>query len=81
VRGKIKKTKNKSRTEAFLEYVHDNPSELDELRAKQELKWEREAEKMYEERRAPDVLEDLESCKVELMRLKKAQRMVQEVPF
>lgn len=81
VRGKIKKTKNLSRTEAFLEYVSDNPSELDELRAKQELKWEREAEKMWEERKAPDVLEDLESCKVELMRLKKAQRLVKEVPF
>ena len=43
----FKRTRHRSRTEAFLEHVHDNPEDLDELRAKQDAQYDREAEELF----------------------------------
>lgn len=45
--GRFKQTKYHTRTEAFLDWVHNHPEALAELRHKQEEKWAREAEEMY----------------------------------
>ncbi len=42
-KARFKATPTRSRTEAFLEYVHDHPEALDELRSAQEVEYEREA--------------------------------------
>ena len=88
VRGKIKPSKYQSRTEAFLQYVHDNPEALEELRAKAEHKYAREAERLFRERQ-PDqngngCWTDLGKCQRELEELKAAERFLSEaegVPF
>lgn len=89
VRGKIKANKYQSRTEAFLQYVHDHPEALDELRAKKEIAYAKEAERMFRERQ-PDqngngCWSDLSKCKRELDELKAAERFLSEaekdVPF
>ena len=45
-RRKFQKTKYMSRTEAFLDHVHNHPEELDELRNRQQVQYDREAEEM-----------------------------------
>lgn len=85
IRRKIKGSKHRSRTEAFFEYVHDNPSVLDEFRAGRERKWEKEAEKMFAEREAPPCLDELADCRRALAEYEAAERFVAEsqpeVPF
>jgi len=86
-RAKIKATKHRSRTEAFLEFVHDHPEELDELRAKKEREWEREAERIFRERQPGEngnsCWDDLGKCQRELAELKAAEKFLKEadVPF
>lgn len=88
VRPKIKPSKYQSRTEAFLQYVHDNPEALEELRAKAEHKYAREAERLFRERQ-PDqngngCWTDLGKCQRELEELKAAEKFLSEaegVPF
>jgi hypothetical protein len=46
----IKKTPRATRTEAFLEWVHNNPSKLDEYRARKEREYEAEINKAYKQR-------------------------------
>ena len=43
----FKRSPYRSRTEAFLEHVHDHPEELDELRAKQDTQYDREAAELF----------------------------------
>lgn len=43
---RFKGTRTRTRTEAFLEWVHDHPEALDELRAKQQTQYDREAEEL-----------------------------------
>lgn len=83
VRRKIKKTPQRSRIEAFWEYVHDHPQDLDEIQAKNQLKYEKEIEKMYEERAGVKGMElELDQCQRELRRLRRAEELaLQEVPF
>lgn len=89
LRPKIKPSKYQSRTEAFLQYVHDHPEALEELRAKKEHEYEREAERLFQERQ-PDAngngcWTDLGKCQRELEELKAAERFLTEaekdVPF
>jgi hypothetical protein len=83
IRAKIKKTPKRTRTEAFLEYVHDHPQELDELRSKKQLQYEKEAEKMWTERaEVKDAELELDQCHRELERLRKAEEhALKEIPF
>jgi len=89
LRGKIKGSKYQSRTEAFLQYVHDHPEALDELSAKKEIQYAKEAERMFRERQ-PDqngngCWTDLTKCQRELEELKAAEKFLTEaeknVPF
>jgi hypothetical protein len=86
-RAKIKASKHRSRTEAFLEFVHDHPEELDELRSKREIEWGQKAEKMFRERQPDEngnsCWDDLEKCRRELAELKAAEKFLSEaeVPF
>jgi hypothetical protein len=82
VRGKIKPSKYQSRTEAFLQYVHDHSEALDELRAKAEQKYAAEAERLFRERQ-PEAngngcWDDLGKCQRELAELKAAERFLSE---
>jgi len=85
MRMKIKKTPRRSRTEAFLEFVHDHPEALDELRAKAQLKYEKEAERMFAEREPPPCTDELSECQRELAELKAAEKFLTEaeknIPF
>lgn len=82
VRRKIKRTDKRSRTEAFLEYVHDHPEELDELRATKERQYAAEAEKLYRERKPPECENVLTRCQAELAHLKRATELLEsEAPF
>lgn len=45
--ARFPKTKYHSRTEAFLDWVHNHPEALHELRHREEEKWDREAEEMF----------------------------------
>lgn len=87
VRAKIKRTKNRNRTEAFLEYVHDHPEELDELRARAQHKYEREAERLFRERQPEangnSCWRDSSKCERELAELRAAEKFLKEadVPF
>lgn len=89
LRPKIKASKYQSRTEAFLQYVHDHPEALEELRSKAEHKYEQEAERLFQERQ-PEAngngcWNDLGKCQRELAELKAAERFLTEeeknVPF
>ena len=42
-KARFQSTPQLTRTEAFLQYVHDHPEALDELRSRQEVAYEREA--------------------------------------
>lgn len=83
VRRKIKPTKGRSRIEAFWEYVHDHPSELDEIKAKAQARYEKEAEKEFAERSEVEAMElELDQCQRELRRLRRAEELaLKEVPF
>lgn len=84
VRRKIKASPRRSRTEAFLEWVHDHPEELDAYRSKKQLEYEKEAKRMYREREAPSCMEQLEQCERELAELQAAEKFLEEaddVPF
>lgn len=50
VKRKIKATPYMSKLEAFYQYVHDNPADLDEMQSVLEQQWEAEAERMFRER-------------------------------
>lgn len=82
-RGKIRETKHRSRTEAFLEWVHDHPEALDELRSKKERKFEEEAERLFRERQPEPNTDELEQCQRELAELKAAEKFLKEadIPF
>jgi len=88
LRGRIKPTRYQSRTEAFLQHVHDHPEDLEELRAKAEHKYEKEAERLFRERQ-PDAngngcWTDLDKCRRELAELQSAEKFLSEaegVPF
>lgn len=89
IRTKIKASKYQSRTEAFLQYVHDHPEALDELRAQKETKYAKEAERLFRERQPDEngnsCWTDLSKCKRELDELKAAEKFLTEaekdVPF
>lgn len=83
VRGKIKATPYMSRTEAFFEWLHNNPEALDEFRSVRERKWEKEAERLYAEREPPSCSDELADCRRELNELKAAERFLadEDVPF
>lgn len=49
LRARIKATPHRSRAEAFFEYIHDHPHELDEARARKEREYEADAERLFEE--------------------------------
>lgn len=82
-RAKFKATKHRSRTEAFFEWLHDHPEELDELRSKKEIEWEKKAERMFQERQPEPDYDELERCQRELAELKSAEKFIAEsdVPF
>lgn len=85
VRGKIKASPHRTRTEAFFEFVHDNPSELDELIATKENAWEREAERMFKERQ-PDEPDnsnwnEIDKLQAEVEQLKRVEAHLADVPF
>jgi hypothetical protein len=46
IRHKIKGSKNRTRTEAFFEHIHDHPEEVDEVIAAQQAQWDREATRL-----------------------------------
>ncbi len=46
-KARFKRSRQLTRTEAFLEHVHSHPEELDELRAKQDARYDREAEALF----------------------------------
>jgi hypothetical protein len=88
LRGKIKGSKYQSRTEAFLQYVHDHPEALDELRSAAEHKYAKEAERMFRERQPDEngnsCWNDLTKCQRELDELKAAEKFLSEaenLPF
>jgi hypothetical protein len=81
VRNKIKASPRRSRTEAFLEWVHDHPEELDAYRSKKQLEYEREAKKLFREREAPPCTEQLEQCELELAELQAAEKFLEEVEY
>lgn len=82
-RKKFKKTKKRSRTEHFFEWLHDHPEELDEYRASQERKYEKEAETLWTELTAERACElSLDQCQAALERYRRAEELaLQEVPF
>lgn len=83
LRRKIKATKHKTRTEAFLEFVHNHPEALDEYRAKKQIQYEKEAERMFAAREEPPCEETLKQCQMELDELRAAERFLEDVdvPF
>ena len=46
-KAQFKESRQRTRTEAFLDHVHNHPEELDELRAKQGAQYDREAEALF----------------------------------
>ena len=78
VRRKIKASPRRSRTEAFFEYVHDHPEELDAYRSKKQREYEKEAERLYREREAPACTEQLAQCERELAELQAAEKFLAE---
>jgi hypothetical protein len=86
VRRKIKATPHMSRTEAFLEYVHNHPEELDAIKAEaMEREYEQETEEVYLARKAAaengiDDLDD-EAAEAELRELERAERHLEAAPF
>lgn len=81
VKHKIKASRLRSRTEAFLEYVHDQPEALDELRHEKEIEYEKELEKELEERKGIKGYElELEACQREVQKLRSAATLAQ-IPF
>lgn len=84
VKHKIKKGPRRSRTEAFFEYVEEHPEALDELRARKEREYEREAERLFEERATCKACEsdDPGVLSRSLKEWKQAQEFVNgDVPF
>lgn len=79
VRKKIKATPRMTRTEAFFQFLHDNPEALDEFRAARERKWETEAERLFAERKPPPCTDELAACRRELAELKSAEKFLQEI--
>jgi hypothetical protein len=74
VKGKIKATPRMSRTEAFLQHIHDHPEVLDEVRSKQEHKWAAEAESAF---KALEQTNGRDCC----AELERARRALADVPF
>lgn len=77
-RAKFKKSKYKTRTEDFLDWLHDHPEELDELRSARQRKYETEAERLFAAREPEIDYGALERCKAELEELKSAERFLEE---
>lgn len=46
IRGKIKATKHRSRTEAFFEHLHNHPELVDEVLSAQQVQWDRDADRL-----------------------------------
>jgi len=80
LRATIKINPRRTRTETFLEYVHDHPEALDELRAKSEGAYGRQAEKLFRERQ-PEAsgCESCSSCKHSSGKLTKCERELAEL--
>lgn len=79
----FKRSPHRSRTEAFLEHVHDHPEELDELRAKQEAQYDREAEELFAKwprDAAVGKMTDAQLAEV-VADLDRADALAEEVPF
>jgi len=53
LRGKIKGTRRTSRAEVFFDYLHNHPELVDEERARQEQRYEREAAELLSKAAAP----------------------------
>lgn len=83
VKGKIKGSKRRTRTEAFLEFVHDNPDEYNEQVRRAEARWEREAEEYYEQLKGPAKLGELDDDELaeRVGTWRRADRMLEAVPF
>lgn len=85
VKHRIRAGKRRSRTEAFLEWVQDNPQALEELRAERDAQWAAEAEELLSHAPANDVEaydEDLEAATELLVRLERQNgRAATAVPF
>jgi hypothetical protein len=83
VKSKIKPSPQRSRTEAFFEFVESHPEALEELRAKKEKKWQEEAEKLFRERSECSISES--DCVDKLTKIlkewKSAEKFLEEAPF
>lgn len=81
-KAKIRGSKYRTRTEAFIEYVKDHPEEIERLRFRQEREAEKALEKAYAERAAGRTCDmDLDDCQRELDRLRDALELAERVPF
>lgn len=81
-KAKVRGSKYRTRTEAFLDWVHDHPEALEELQHKAERKHEAEIAKAFEERAAGRTCDiELDDCQRELERLREALRLAEQVPF
>ncbi len=82
-KAQFKRTPYLSRTEAFLQHVHDHPEELDELRAKQDTQYDREAAELFAKwpRDEPvGKMTDAQLAEV-LQDLDRADALAEDVPF
>jgi hypothetical protein len=81
-KSKIRGSKHRTRTEAFLEYVKNHPEELEELVFRKERAAERSVERAFEERAAGRTCDlELDDCQRELERLREALRLAEATPF
>ena len=84
VKRQIKGSRHQSRTEAFLQYVHDNPHELDELRAQQEIEYSKELAETLEdwlERQKPIGKMDTPELEAFSVELERVDQLLEDAPF
>jgi hypothetical protein len=76
----IRATPHASRAEKFFEYVHDHPHALDEMRAKVEHEYERDAERLFAE--LAEQQADPTACpNAHLATVAECEKLLGSVPF
>lgn len=77
---KTRATKGMSRTEAFLHYVHDHPQELYEQMARDEDRWQREADALLGQMKPPAGFKADRDFDDYMARLDAADQMYESAP-
>jgi hypothetical protein len=82
-RNKFKQTQRRTRTESFLDWVHNHPEALAELRHSQQEQWDREAEDLFKQWPREEPIGRMTDAQLNelLQDLDRAEAVAAEVPF